>query len=109
MDRTTLDPVKFFIGNAAGSHTVRGTRSDARGRRCSLVHLSDDGFFTGVAASLLRGLYSLAAHVCPQRAEHVLQRGGLGARVAAVLLLPRSLFAVHVRAAFACCSTDLEL
>lgn len=70
--------------------------------RKSEVHLSDDGFLAGVAASLLGGLDSLAAHVCAERAEHVLERRGLGlARAAAVVLLPRALLTVHVCAAFA--------
>lgn len=45
----------------------------------------------------------MAAHVCAERAEHVLERRGLGlARAAAVVLLPRALLTVHVCAAFAC-------
>lgn len=73
-------------------------------------HLSDDGFFASVAASLLRGLYSLAAHVCPERSEHMLERGGFWLpRAAAVLLLPRALLTVHVSSCLAACSCAAHL
>lgn len=73
-------------------------------------HLSDDGFLAGVAASLLRGLDSLAAHVCPEGSEHMLERGGFGLpRAAAVVLLPRAFLPVNVGSAFAACTAHLEV
>lgn len=64
-------------------------------------HLSDDRFLARVAASLLGGLDSLARHVCAEGSEHMLQGSGLGARTAAVMLLPRALLTDHV-SAFSC-------
>lgn len=73
-------------------------------------HLSDDGLLTGVAASLLGRLYSLAAHVCAEGSEHMLERGGLGlARVAAVVFLPRAFLTVHVGTAFTSWAANLEI
>lgn len=90
-------PRTEFLITMSTSEVFRMPRA---AQRCD--HLSDDGFLAGVAASLLRGLYSLAAHVCPQRSEHVFERGGFGlARAAAVVLLPGALLAVHVRSALA--------
>lgn len=74
------------------------------------MHLSDDGLLAGVAASLLGGLDSLAAHVCSERSEHMLKRGGFGLpRTAAVVLLPRALLAIHVGSALAACAAYLRM
>lgn len=68
-------------------------------QRC--YDLPNDRLLAGVAASLLGRLYSLAAHVCPEGSEHMLERGGLGlARVAAVVFLPRAFLTMHVGTAF---------
>lgn len=73
------------------------------------LHLSDDGLLAGVAASLLRGLYSLAAHVCAEGSEHMLERGGFWlSGAAAVVLLPRTLLAIHVGSALASCAAHLQ-
>lgn len=73
------------------------------------MHLANDGLLAGVAASLLRGLDSLAAHVCSERSEHMLKRGGFGLpRAAAVVLLPRALFAIHVGSALTACAAHLR-
>lgn len=72
------------------------------------IHLSNDRFLAGVTASLLGGLYSLAAHVCPKRSEHMLERRGLGlTRVGAVLFLPRAFLSVHVSPAISPCAANL--
>lgn len=43
----------------------------------------------------------MAAHVCSEGTEHMLQRSGFGLpRVAAVLLLPGVLLPIHVSSAF---------
>lgn len=74
------------------------------------MHLSDDGLLAGVAASLLGGLDSLATHVCSERSEHMLKRGGFGLpRTAAVVLLPRALLAIHVGTALAACAAHLRM
>lgn len=57
---------QLLVAVSAGE-VLRVPRATQRGD-----DLSDDGLIAGVAASLLGGLYSLAAHVCSKGSEHML-------------------------------------